>query len=68
MGETIDMKIKPNYYTIKIYLNTRKKPIILEGLTQDEIDNFAPNATSKMFIKYGPVIIRTENISHCVII
>lgn len=63
-----DMKVKVTQeYTAKFYLNSRKKPIVLTGLTKDELDNFSVQAQSKMFIKYGPIILRTDIIDYIVI-
>lgn len=66
--ETNDMKVQASqFFTLKIYLHRRRQPIELEGLTQDEVNNFNTNATAKMFVKYGPVIIRTEAIDYVII-
>lgn len=66
--ETNDMKVQASqFFTLKIYLHRRRQPIELEGLTQDEVNNFSANATAKMFVKYGPVIIRTEAIDYVII-
>lgn len=67
-AETNDMKVQTlQFFTLKIYLHRRKRPIELDGLTQDEVNNFNANATAKMFIKYGPVLIRTEAIDYVII-
>lgn len=55
-----------NLYDAKIYLQGRMRPIELIRLTKEEVDNFASNAATKMFIKYGPVCIRTESISYVI--
>lgn len=66
--ETNDMKAQVSqFFTLKIYLHRRRRPIELDGLTQDEVNNFNANATAKMFVKYGPVLIRTEAIDYVVI-
>ena len=66
--ETNDMKVQTSqFFTLKIYLHRRRRPIELNGLTQDEVNNFNANATAKMFIKYGPVLIRTDAIDYVVI-
>lgn len=50
--ETNDMKVQASqFFTLKIYLHRRRRPIELDGLTQDEVNNFNANATAKMFIK-----------------
>lgn len=68
MGDE-NMKVKTvNSFTLKIYLHNRRRPIELEGLTESEANTFNVNATSKMFVKYGPVIIRTESIDYVVIL
>lgn len=66
--ETNDMKTQVSqFFTLKIYLHRRRRPIELDGLTQDEVNNFNANATAKMFIKYGPVLIRSEAIDYVII-
>lgn len=66
--ETNDMKVQASqFFTLKIYLHQRRRPIELDGLTQDDVNNFNANATAKMFIKYGPVLIRTDAIDYAVI-
>lgn len=66
--ETNDMKVQASqFFTLKIYLHRRRQPIELEGLTQDEVNNFNANATAKMFVKYGPVLIRSEVIDYVII-
>lgn len=66
--ETNNMKVQTlQFFTLKIYLHRRRRPIELDGLTQDEVNNFNANATAKMFVKYGPVLIRTEAIDYVVI-
>ena len=66
--ETNDMKVQASqFFTLKIYLHRHRRPIELDGLTQDEVNNFNANATAKMFIKYGPVLIRTEAIDYVII-
>lgn len=66
--EMSEMKIKTNQsYSLKFYLHKKRKPIILTGLSKNDVDNFTTNASSKMFIKYGQVIIRTESIDYVVI-
>ena len=66
--ETNDMKVQASqFFTLKIYLHRRRRPIELDGLTQDEVYIFFENATAKMFVKYGPVLIRTEAIDYVVI-
>lgn len=66
--ETNDMKVQASqFFTLKIYLHRRRRPIELDGLTQDEVNNFNTNATAKMFVKYGPVLIRAEAIDYVVI-
>lgn len=66
--ETNDMKVQTSqFFTLKIYLHRRRQPIELEGLTQDEVNNFNANATAKMFVKYGPVLIRSEVIDYVII-
>lgn len=68
MGEE-NMKVNATqFYTLRIYLHRKRRPIILEGLTKEEVDNFNTNATSKMFIKYGPVLIRSEAIDYVIIL
>ena len=65
---TNDMKVQASqFFTLKIYLHRRRRPIELDGLTEDEVNNFNANATAKMFIKYGPVLIRTEAIDYVII-
>ena len=50
--ETNDMKVQASqFFTLKIYLHRRRRPIELDGLTQDEVNNFNANATAKMFVK-----------------
>lgn len=66
--EMNDMKVQTSqFFTLKIYLHKRRRPIELDGLTQDEVNNFNTNATAKMFIKYGPVLIRSEAIDYIVV-
>ena len=66
--ETNDMKVQASqFFTLKIYLHRRRRPIELDGLTEDEENNYNANATAKMFVKYGPVLIRTEAIDYVVI-
>ena len=66
--ETNDMKLRTSQlFTLKIYLHQHRRPIELDGLTQDEVNNFNANATAKMFVKYGPVLIRSEAIDYVVI-
>ena len=68
MSEETNMKISTNEsYTMKFYLYNKRRPIILTGLTKEEVDNFNVNASSKMFIKYGPIIIRSECINYVII-
>lgn len=67
MGDE-NMKVNATqFYTLNIYLHRKHRPIILEGLTKEEVDNFNVNATSKMFIKYGPVLVRSEAIDYVII-
>lgn len=67
MGDE-NMKVNATqFYTLSIYLHRKRRPIILEGLTKEEVDNFNANATSKMFIKYGPVLVRSEAIDYVII-
>lgn len=67
MGDE-NMKVNATqFYTLRIYLHRKRRPIILEGLTKEEVDNFNANATSKMFVKYGPVLVRSEAINYVVI-
>lgn len=67
MGEK-DMRVNSSkLYTFKIYLNDKRRPLILEGLTEEEVNNFNSDATTKMFIKYGPVIIRSEAIKYIIV-
>lgn len=62
------MKVQASqYFTLKIYLHRRRRPLELAGLTQEQVDNFNANATSKMFVKYGPVLIRGEAIDYIVV-
>lgn len=64
-----DMKINAsNYYCAKVYLHKRRRPIMLDGLTKEQVDNFNANATSKMFVKYGPVLIKSEAIDYVIIV
>lgn len=56
------------YYTFKVYLHGRKQPLELIGLTMTDIDDFNSNCTSKMFVKYGPVIIKSESIDYVIIV
>jgi len=67
MGEE-SMRINSSkLYTFKIYLNNKCRPLILEGLTEQEVNDFNSNATSKMFVKYGPLIIRSEAIKYIIV-
>lgn len=67
MGEE-SMRVKSSkLYTFKIYLNNKRRPLILEGLAEEEVNDFNSNATTKMFVKYGPLIIRSEAIKYIVI-
>lgn len=67
MGEE-SMRINPSkLYTFKIYLNNQLCPLILEGLTEEEVNDFNSNATTKMFVKYGPLIIRSEAIKYIIV-
>lgn len=62
-----NMKTRINdSYDAKIYLQGRKRPIELTGLTKEEVNNFGSNAAAKMFVKYGPVCIRTESINYII--
>lgn len=63
-----NMKVKfEKDYTLKIYLQKRRKPIILTGLTKNDIDDFTIDITTKEFIKFKPIIIRTQSIDYVVI-
>lgn len=63
-----DMKLKAEkYFTFKIYLHNKRLPIVLEGLTKQDVDEFNQLATSKMFIKYGPIIIRSDAIDYIIV-
>ena len=63
-----DMQVNSSkLYTFKIYLNDKRRPLILEGLTEEEVNDFNSNATTKMFIRYGPVIIRSEAIKYIIV-
>lgn len=63
-----NMKINTTrLYTLKIYLHRKRRPIVLDGLTKDEVDNFNANVTSRMFIKYGPVLIKSDAIDYVII-
>jgi len=67
MGEE-GMRINSSkLYTFKIYLNNKRLPLILEGLTEQEVNDFNSNATSKMFVKYGPLIIRSDAIEYIIV-
>lgn len=67
MGEE-NMRVNASkLYTFKIYLNNRLRPLILEGLTEQEVNDFNSNATTKMFVKYGPLIIRSDAIDYIVV-
>lgn len=67
MGEESMRVNLSELYTFKIYLNNKRRPLILEGLTEEEVNDFNSNATTKMFIKYGPLIIRSEAIKYIII-
>lgn len=67
MGEE-NMRVNSSkLYTFKIYLNNKRRPLILEGLTEEEVNDFNSNATTKMFIKYGPLILRSEAIKYIIV-
>ena len=68
MGDT-NMKImSKQYFALKIYLHRKFRPIVIAGLTQDEVDDFNVNASSKMFVRYGPIFIRSENIDYIIVV
>ena len=67
MGEESMRVNTSKLYTFKIYLNNRLRPLILEGLTEQEVNDFNSNATTKMFVKYGPLIIRSDAIEYIVV-
>lgn len=67
MGEESMRVNSYKLYTFKIYLNNKRRPLILEGLTEEEVNDFNSNATSKMFIKYGPLILRSEAIKYIIV-
>lgn len=67
MGEESMRVNSSKLYTFKIYLNNKRRPLILEGLTEEEVNDFNSNATTKMFIKYGPLIIRSEAIEYIIV-
>ena len=67
MGEESMRVNSSKLYTFKIYLNNKRRPLVLEGLTKEEVNDFNSNATSKMFIKYGPLIIRSEAIKYIIV-
>ncbi len=67
MGEKSMRVNSSKLYTFKIYLNNKLRPLILEGLTEDEVNDFNSNATTKMFVKYGPLIIRSEAIEYIIV-
>lgn len=67
MGEKGMRVNSSKLYTFKIYLNNKRRPLILEGLTEEEVNDFNSNATTKMFIKYGPLIIRSEAIKYIIV-
>lgn len=67
MGEESMRVNSSKLYTFKIYLNSKLRPLILEGLTEEEVNDFNSNATTKMFIKYGPLIIRSEAIKYIIV-
>lgn len=67
MGEESMRVTSSKLYTFKIYLNNKRRPLILEGLTEKEVNDFNSNATTKMFVKYGPLIIRSEAIKYIII-
>lgn len=67
MGEESMRVSSSKLYTFKIYLNDKRRPLILEGLTEEEVNDFNSNATTKMFIRYGPLIIRSEAIKYIIV-
>lgn len=67
MGEKGMRVNSSKLYTFKFYLNNKRRPLILEGLTEEEVNDFNSNATTKMFIKYGPLIIRSDAIEYIVV-
>lgn len=67
MGEEGMRVSSSKLYTFKIYLNDKRRPLILEGLTEEEVNDFNSNATTKMFIRYGPLIIRSEAIKYIIV-
>lgn len=67
MGEESMRVNSSKLYTFKIYLNNKRRPLILEGLTEEEVNDFNSNATTKMFIRYGPLIIRSEAIKYIIV-
>lgn len=68
MGDT-NMKIMyKQYFALKIYLHRKFRPIVITGLTQDEVDDFNANASSKMFVRYGPIFFRSENIDYIIVV
>ena len=67
MGEESMRVNSSKLYTFKIYLTNKFRPLILEGLTEKEVNDFNSNATTKMFVKYGPLIIRSEAIEYIIV-